>query len=126
MPKKSSTASSRKHWGNFNELASGDSLIKPKMKRMSATAIQDRNANDATLNAVIIYDTLVLAGKAKATLERGRTDQPTRWHVKPWRVDMLKLPQAADVTLTEAAEAHLMLLTVRAGSVVSAVAVGQA
>ena len=80
---------------------------------MSATAIQDGNANDATLNAVIIYDTLDLALKAKVMLECGRTDEPTHWNVKPWRVDMLKLPPAADVALTEAAEAHLMLLAVR-------------
>jgi hypothetical protein len=83
------------------------------MKRVSAMAIQDGNANDATLNAVIIYDTLDLAVKAKVMLERGRTDEPTHWNVKPWRVDMLKLPLAADVALTEAAKAHLMLLAVR-------------
>ena len=80
---------------------------------MSATAIQDGNTIDATLNAVILYDRFDLAVKAKVMLERGRTDEPTHWNVKPWRVDVLKLPPAADVALTEAAEAHLMMLAVR-------------
>lgn len=79
---------------------------------MSATAMQEGNANDAMLNAVIIYDTLDLAVMAKVMLERGRADEPTHWNVKPWRVDMLKLPPAADVALAEAAEARLMLLAV--------------
>jgi hypothetical protein len=62
------------------------------------------------MNAVIIYDECDFAAKVNAMLEHAahRTDETTHWSVKPWRVDMLKLPPAA-----EAAEAHLIVLAVR-------------
>ena len=70
---------------------------------------------DATMNAVIIYDEFDYAAKANAMLERAahRMDETTHWSIKPWRVDMLKLPPAAEAALAEAAEAHLILLAVR-------------
>jgi hypothetical protein len=79
---------------------------------MSATAIRDENGLDATMNAVVLYDTFDFAGKANAMLERAAhwTDETTHWSVKPWRVDMLKLPPTAEAALAEAAEAHLMML----------------
>lgn len=82
---------------------------------MKATAIRDKNAFDAITNAVIIYDTVAFAGKAKAMLERAahRTGEIMRWNVKPWRVDMLRLPPASEAALAEAAEAHLIVLAVR-------------
>ena len=82
---------------------------------MSATAIRDENVFDATMNAVIIYDQFDYATKAKATLESAahRTDETTHWGVRLWRVDVLKLPPAAEVALAEAAEAHLIMLAVR-------------
>jgi hydrogenase maturation factor HypF (carbamoyltransferase family) len=85
------------------------------MKRMSATAIREENVLDATMNAVIIYDEFDYATKANAMLERAahRTDETTHWSVKPWRVDMLKLPLAAEAALSEATEAHLIVLAVR-------------
>jgi len=66
------------------------------------------------MNAVIFYDKFDFAAKAKAILERAahRTDETTHWSVKPWRVDMLKLPPAAEAALAEAAEAHLIVLAV--------------
>jgi hypothetical protein len=78
-------------------------------------AIRDKNVFDATMNAVIIYDTFDFAAKANAMLERAahQTDETTHWSVKPWRVDMLKLPPAAEAALADAAEAHLILLAVR-------------
>jgi len=81
---------------------------------MNATMIQDRDVFDATMNAVIIYDRFDSAAKANARLERAahRTDETTLWSVKAWRVDLLKLPPAADVALAEAAEAHLIVLAV--------------
>jgi len=89
--------------------------IKRKMERMSTTAIQTENAFETTTNAVIIYDTFAFAAKAKAMLDRAahRTGDIMRWSVKPWRVDMLKVPLAADTALAEAAEAHLIVLAVR-------------
>jgi hypothetical protein len=89
--------------------------MKRKVKHTSATASRDNNAFEATMNAVIIYDTFALAGKAKAMLERAAhgTGEATHWSVKPWRVDMLELPPAAEAALAEAAEAHLIVLALR-------------
>ncbi len=80
---------------------------------MSATVLRDEDDTDATLNVVIIYDTFDLAVKARVMLERHRTNEPTNWNIKPWRVDVLKQPAGAEEALTEAAEAHLILLAVR-------------
>jgi len=82
---------------------------------MSATAIRDVTGFDATMNAVVLYDTFDFAAKANAMLERAAhwTDEAMHWSVKPWRVDMLKLPPAAEAALAEAAEAHLMVLELR-------------
>ncbi len=82
---------------------------------MNATAIRDENVFDATMNAVIIYDEFDFAAKVNAMLEHAahRTDETTHWSVKPWRVDMLKLPPAAEAALAEAAEAHLIVLAGR-------------
>ena len=82
---------------------------------MSATAIREENVLEATMNAVIIYDEFDYATKAKATLERAahRTDETTHWGVRLWRVDVLKLPPAAEAALAEAVEAHLIMLAVR-------------
>ena len=83
---------------------------------MSATTIRDNNAFfAATLNAVIIYERFDFAAKAKAMLERAahETGETTHWSVNPWRVDMLKLPPAAEAARAEAAEAHLIVLAVR-------------
>ena len=64
------------------------------------------------MNAVVVYDTFDSAVKARRVLERDWAGEPTYWNVKPWRVDMLKIPPAAEVALTEAADAHLMLIAV--------------
>ena len=82
---------------------------------MNAIAIRDENVFDATISALIIYDKCDFAAKAKEMLERvaHRMAESTHWSVKPWRADMLKLPLAAEAALTEAAEAHLILLAVR-------------
>ena len=84
---------------------------------MSATAIREENVFEATMNAVIIYDEFDYATKAKATLERAanRTDKTTHWGIRLWRVDVLKLPPAAEAALAEAVEAHLIVLAARQG-----------
>jgi hypothetical protein len=81
---------------------------------MNATSIRDESVFDATMNAVIIYERFDFATKANAMLERAayRTEDTTHWSIKPWRVDMLKLPPAAEAALAEAAEAHLIVLAV--------------
>ena len=70
---------------------------------------------EATLNAVILYDTFDFAALASAMLKRAaqRADETIPWSVSPWRVDILKLPPASEAALAEAAEAHLILLALR-------------
>jgi len=82
---------------------------------MQVPAISDETASYPTMNAVIIYDKFDFAANANAMLERSanRKDATTHWSVKPWRVDMLDLPPAAEAALAEAAEAHLIVLAVR-------------
>lgn len=67
------------------------------------------------MNAVIIYDKFDFAAQANAMLERAahRAGETAHWSVKPWRVDILKLPPAAEAALAEAAEAHLIVLALR-------------
>jgi hypothetical protein len=85
------------------------------MSRLSATAIRDENTSEAIMNAVIIYDLFDFAVAANALLSRAahRADETTRWSVMPWRVDILKLPPAAEVALAEALGADLILLPIR-------------
>jgi len=79
---------------------------------MSATARRDEDVIASSLNAVVVYDTFDSAVKTRRLLERDWAGEPTHWNVKPWRVDVLKIPPAAEVALTEAADAHLILITV--------------
>jgi hypothetical protein len=82
---------------------------------MSKTAAPPEIVFDTSMNAVIIYDKVDFAPAANVMLESAarRTDEPVHWSVKPWRVDMLELAPAAEAALAEAAEAHLIVLTVR-------------
>ena len=75
----------------------------------------EESLSEATLNAVILYDTLNFAAEARAMLTRAaqRADETIAWRVKPWRVDILKLPRVSEAAMAEAAEAHLMLLALR-------------
>ena len=67
------------------------------------------------MNAVIIYDEFDYATKANVMLARAarRADETTQWDVKPWKLDMLKLSPTADAALTEASDAHLIVLALR-------------
>jgi hypothetical protein len=82
---------------------------------MNITIIRDEGVFGATINAVIIYDRFDFAAKATALLKRvaQRTDETAHWVVRPWRLDILALPAAAEVALAEAAGAHLILLAMR-------------
>ncbi len=70
---------------------------------------------EATLNAVILYDAFDYAAQASAILMGAahRADETIPWSVRPWRVDILKLPPASEAALAEAADAHLILLALR-------------
>jgi hypothetical protein len=67
------------------------------------------------MNAVIIYDDFGCAAKAKVMLERAahRADAALLWTVKPWRLDMLMPSLKADAALTDATNAHLIVLVLR-------------
>ncbi len=73
------------------------------------------NVEDRMMNAIIVYDRVEYAARAKAMLERAaqRAGETTHCRVKPWRVDMLELPPAAEAARVEAAEAHLIMIAVR-------------
>jgi hypothetical protein len=82
---------------------------------MRATAVRSDRVLERTMKAVILYDEVDFARKAQAMLARAghRTDDTTQWNVKPWRVHLLALTGIADAALTDAADAHLMVLEVR-------------
>jgi hypothetical protein len=64
------------------------------------------------MKALVIYDSVPLAAKANAILQHAthRADATMYWSIRPWRVDVLRLPPEADEALTEAMDAHLILL----------------
>jgi hypothetical protein len=85
------------------------------MNHMSAMAIPGEQVLEGTMNAVIVYDDVDFASKAKALLGRAahRADEALLWTVKPWRIELLILPPSAARALQDAAEAHLIVLAVR-------------
>ena len=85
------------------------------MTLMDPTTIEEENAIDTAMNAVIIYDDLDSAAKANALFHRAAhsADATSLWTVKPWRLDLLKRPSTAEAALTDAAGAHLVLFSVR-------------
>ena len=64
---------------------------------MNWAAIRGETAPEATLNAVLIYDDFMVAAQANEALQRPThlSDEAMRLNVKPWRLDMLKLPPMA-------------------------------
>jgi hypothetical protein len=64
------------------------------------------------MHAVLIYDRLDFAARAKVLLERvaQQTGGADSWKVQPWRVDILKLPPVAEDALAEAMAANVILL----------------
>jgi hypothetical protein len=79
---------------------------------MKGSTISKLHKNNASMKAVIIYDSFPLAAKANAMLQRAthKADATMCWNIRPWRVDVLRLPPAADEALTEAIDAYLILL----------------
>lgn len=66
---------------------------------------------------MIIYDDVDFAAKANAMMESAadRSDQGVHWKVMPWRLDMLRGSPTSDAALTEASNAHLIVLAMRRG-----------
>jgi hypothetical protein len=85
------------------------------MNDMSAMAMPEEQAFEATMNAVIVYDDVAFASKAQAMLGQAthRADAALPWTVKPWRLELLILPPTAARALQDAVEAHLLVLAVR-------------
>jgi len=85
------------------------------MNDMSAMAMPEEQAFEATMNAVIVYDDVAFASKAQAMLGQAahRADAGLPWSLKPWRLELLILPPTAARALQDAAEAHLLVLAVR-------------
>ena len=70
-----------------------------------------RTHRDGTMTALIIYDNLASATTAVATLQHAahRAELDAQWNIKPWRVDVLRFPLAADEALKEATDADLIV-----------------
>src|SRR5271167_4231897 len=64
------------------------------------------------MKALIIYDDFYSAIKANESLQHSahKADFSVQWNIRPWRVDMLKFPPTAEEALTDAIEAHLIVL----------------
>jgi hypothetical protein len=82
---------------------------------MNTATFPDDYTLDAAMNAVIIYDDFDCAAKANAVFERAAhcADDALPWTVKPWRLDLLNSPLTAEAALEDAADAHLVLLSLR-------------
>jgi hypothetical protein len=79
---------------------------------MNAIAAHKQSLFDRVLKAVIIYDDFDSAAHATALLERvaRRTDEAIKWDLKPWRLEVLKQPTLAALTVAVAANADLIVL----------------
>jgi hypothetical protein len=67
------------------------------------------------MNAIIFYEDLAVALEAKGTFQRAafRADQTLGWNLRPWRLDLLRLPPVAKTVLTEALDASVLLFCLR-------------
>lgn len=82
---------------------------------MSNTADVANRPAKTVLKAVIIYDEFDSATRATALLERAATlaAEATRWDIKPWRLEVLKQPALAALTVAVAANADLIVLAMK-------------
>lgn len=78
---------------------------------MSAIAVRN-NSPSAVLRAVIIYDDFDSATRATGLLERVvlHMNETIKWDIKPWRLEVLKQPALASLTVAVAANADLIVL----------------
>jgi hypothetical protein len=67
------------------------------------------------MNAAIIYDELARAVKANTMLEEAlfRAHEKVRWNVKPWPLNLLKLPPTATEALSDLKDVHLIVFAIR-------------
>ena len=67
------------------------------------------------MKALIIYDDVTRAANTNAILHRvaHRADMAVNWDIRPWRLNMLKLPATAGLALRDAVDAQLIVFAVR-------------
>jgi hypothetical protein len=63
------------------------------------------------MKALILYQVFAFAVKANAVLQHSAqySDVQVQWNIRPWRVDLLKFPPAAEEAQADAADAHLIV-----------------
>jgi hypothetical protein len=79
---------------------------------MNTIAAHRQSLFNRVLKAVIIYDDFDSAAHTTALLERvaRRADEAIKWDLKPWRLEVLKQPTLAALTVAVAANADLIVL----------------
>jgi len=67
------------------------------------------------MKALIIYDDFASAVRANVMLQHlaRNADFAVQWNIKPWQIDMLKFSLTAGEALTEALDAHLIVIAGR-------------
>jgi hypothetical protein len=70
---------------------------------------------DSTMKVVIIYDNIASVMEANSSLRHSarHPDINVQWSIRPWQVDLLKFPTGAEESLTDAIDAHLIVLAGR-------------
>jgi hypothetical protein len=68
-------------------------------------------SQDSIMKALILYQDFAFAVKANAVLQHSAQYSGIRvqWNIRPWRVDLLKFPRAAEDAQADAADAHLIV-----------------
>jgi len=77
--------------------------------------------HDSAVKALIIYDDFASALRSNVALQHStqNVDFAVRWIVSPWRIDVLQFPSAAEEALTDALDAHLIVIAGRSAQSLS-------
>jgi hypothetical protein len=75
------------------------------LQKLHATQLPD-------MKALIIYDGFAVGAKANAALKHSTENLAfdVQWNVRPWQLDMLKFTPTLKQAMTEALDAHLIVL----------------
>jgi len=67
------------------------------------------------MKALIIYDDFTFAVRANVALRDSarNPDLALEWNVNPWQIDMLKFSPKAEDALTDALDAHVIVIATR-------------
>ena len=66
------------------------------------------------MKALIIYDDAICAATTNSILHRAadRADISAKWDIRPWRLNMLRFPPTTEQAMSDAADAHLIVLAI--------------